>query len=68
MTFTAAAESTTVQLLGSAAFNYIGVDNVSLDLVAAPVPEPETWGLMLRGLAAVGAALKRRGRNQKVDN
>jgi len=65
MTFTAAAESTTVQLLGSAAFNYIGVDNVSLDLVAAPVPEPETWGLMLGGLAAVGAVLKRRGRNQK---
>jgi len=29
----------------------------------APVPEPATWGLMLAGLGAVGAALRRRGRS-----
>lgn len=69
MSFTAASESTTVQLLGAAAFNYIGLDNVSLDLAAAPIPEPETWGLMLAGLAALGGVAKRKSRRtQKVDN
>jgi len=32
----------------------------SLELVTAPVPEPETYALMLAGLAVVGAAAKRR--------
>ena len=66
MTFTAASETTTMQLLGTAAFNYIGVDNVSLDLAAGPVPvpvpEPETWGLMLGGLALLGSVAKRKSR------
>ena len=63
MAFTATSATTSVQLLGSAAINYIGLDNVSLDLVsAAPIPEPETWALMLGGLAAVGAWARRRAR------
>jgi hypothetical protein len=64
MAFTATSATTTVQLLGSAAINYIGVDNVSLDLTsAAPIPEPETWALMLGGVAAVGAWTRRRAQH-----
>ena len=33
---------------------------VSVDSVAAPVPEPETYALMLAGLAAVGWTARRR--------
>jgi hypothetical protein len=29
-------------------------------LQAAPVPEPETWAMMLAGLGVVGAAVRRR--------
>ena len=66
MAFTATSATTSVQLLGSAAFNYIGLDNVSLDLgSAAPIPEPETWALMLGGVAAVGAWVRRRARRER---
>ena len=66
MAFTATSATTSVQLLGSAAFNYIGLDNVSLDLgAAAPIPEPETWALMLGGVAAVGAWVRRRARRER---
>jgi len=73
MAFTATSTTTNLQLLGSAAFNYIGLDNVSLDLVStAPIPEPETWALMLGGVAALGAWTRRRAqrgmRTEKVDN
>jgi len=30
-------------------------------IVAAPVPEPETWALLLAGLGLVGLAARRRG-------
>ena len=64
--FVATSASTTVTLQGSAGFNYIGLDNVSLDLSAdAPppvtaVPEPHTWALMLAGLATLGFMRRRR--------
>jgi len=35
---------------------------VSTTLAVAPVPEPEHWALMLAGLAAVGAAVRKRQR------
>lgn len=43
-------------VLGSLGGSYSGTINVS------PVPEPETWGLTMAGLAAVGAAARRRAR------
>ena len=42
--------------------SYIGLDNVSADLVSAPVPEPGTWALMVAGLAALGRVARRGGR------
>lgn len=42
--------------LGSLARGYVAVDNI----VATPVPEPETYALMLGGLGLLGLALRRR--------
>jgi len=36
------------------------IDNFAVDVMAAPIPEPATWGLMALGLAAMGAHLRRR--------
>ena len=62
MQFTATSASTLITLQGAAGFNYIGLDNVSVDAVTAAVPEPETWALMLAGLAGVGTVARRRSR------
>jgi len=42
----------------------LGPTTVYVDYIdqAAPVPEPEAWGLMPAGLALVGAAARRRRR------
>jgi len=37
----------------------IGVDNVQYTAWDAPVPEPATWTIMLLGVGAIGAALRR---------
>lgn len=42
----------------SGAGAHFGMDNLTVN--AAPVPEPETWALMLAGLAVVGAIARRR--------
>jgi len=60
MQFTATSGSTTVLLQGVTGLKYIGLDNASVDLVSAPVPEPGTWALMLAGLGVVGAIARRR--------
>ena len=62
MAFTALSGSTTVQLLGASGIQYIGLDNASVELVAAPIPEPGTWALMLAGIASLGALRQRRVR------
>jgi hypothetical protein len=66
MQFVATSTTTLISLQGSAGFQYIGLDNVSVELVSGPgtprvgVPEPQTWTLMLAGLAAVGVVGRRR--------
>lgn len=62
MQFVATSTSTTIQLQGSAGINYIGLDNASVDLVSAPIPEPDTWVFAIVGLAAAVAFARRRSR------
>jgi hypothetical protein len=69
MTFTANSSITSLSFLGSAGFQYIGLDNVSVDdlgPVTPPVPEPTTALLLCAsGLVAVGRALRQRGTRRR---
>jgi hypothetical protein len=39
----------------------LGIDNLSVSVAAAPVPEPGAWGVLLAGLATVAFVSRRRG-------
>lgn len=43
-----------------------GTAKVTYDFTAAPVPEPETYGMMLLGLGLVGLVAKRKSRSAQV--
>lgn len=51
---------TSVTLSGVSGFAYVALDNINYTAAIAPVPEPETYALMLGGLALVGWAARRR--------
>ncbi|KND47246.1 MAG: hypothetical protein AB199_02350 [Parcubacteria bacterium C7867-004] len=40
--------------------NYVGLDNVVFEKVAAAVPEPSSWALMIIGFGGMGAMIRRR--------
>lgn len=43
----------------------LSVDNVAIDQVAAPVPEPESYAMMLGGLGALGLMSRRRLKSRR---
>ena len=59
--FTALGASTLLAFTGIAGQDYIGLDNISVDIKA--VPEPSSIAMLFAGLAAVGSVVARR-RNQ----
>ena len=56
--------STPVATTGRVRFDQLGGDNIGLLLddvrVAVAIPEPQTWGLLLAGLALLGFSARRR--------
>jgi hypothetical protein len=57
MLFTANAANTAITLTGSAGFQYIGLDNVSVEHVGGgATPEPATYTLILAGLGILAGA------------
>jgi hypothetical protein len=49
--------SYTYTALGSA---FISPANLNVDVHASPVPEPQTYGMLLAGLAVIGVSVRRR--------
>lgn len=71
MPFTATGALTTITLAGAAGFNYIGLDNVSVELsdgttttTTGGVPEPASLGLLALGAVGLVATRRRRRRQQ----
>ncbi|HVF95013.1 MAG TPA: PEPxxWA-CTERM sorting domain-containing protein [Sphingomonas sp.] len=46
--------------------SYYHLDDVSVESIAAAVPEPATWAMMLLGFGMTGAAMRYRRRETKV--
>ena len=57
-----------VRLIASNALgaDAIGVDDVRFQNIAAAVPEPASWALMIAGFGATGAAMRRRRERVRV--
>lgn len=66
MQFVAMSASTLVTFQGVTGNNYVGLDNASVELISLPVPEPETWALMVTGLVFVGGLARRRAAASKA--
>ncbi len=65
--FTATSASTAITLTGAAGVEYIGLDNVDVELVGGPpdgVPEPGTYALTALGFGALAVII---GRSRKPD-
>ena len=58
ITFTALGASTLLAFTGIAGQDYIGLDNISVDVLA--IPEPSSVAMLLAGLAAVSSLVARR--------
>ena len=60
--FTAVGSSTTISFRnGDPANDHSnGLDNISVDLVQAVVPEPATWAMLIMGFGLVGGSMRRR--------
>jgi hypothetical protein len=59
--FTATSANTAVTLLGSAGFQYIGLDNTDVELVSAgSAPEPASYYLLASGLGLLVLAIRKK--------
>jgi hypothetical protein len=61
--FVASGSSTDLSFIGTNSHANVGLDLVSVEEIAGPVPgvpEPSSWALMMAGVGATGLALRRR--------
>ncbi|WP_348694590.1 PEP-CTERM sorting domain-containing protein [Duganella fentianensis] len=59
---TASGATSTLRFAAAGTNDSLGTSLDKISLVAAPVPEPETYGMLLAGLALVGAVARRKAR------